>query len=192
MTRFKLPVRAVYAMRNRYLQIGAIVFFICLIFFLWSYFGYLRVWEHRLEEQFSEIKRLQNNIVILKSDLQQHKRYKEAVISLEKLENRLSSQSSQVTLVGHINDLARSSGVHVKASTFRHGKSDRGIMRSHQEIELSGQYVGLREFINGLTFLPTLTVPEETKVEREQDTRKIKARIQLVSYQSLDETEGKK
>ncbi|MEW8084846.1 MAG: type 4a pilus biogenesis protein PilO [Candidatus Thiodiazotropha endolucinida] len=192
MTRLKLPVRVAYAIRNRHLQIGSTVFISCLLFFLWQYFGHLRVWEHQLEEKFSEFKLLQNDIVKLKNDLQNNKRYNDAFISLNKLENRLSSQSSQVTLIGHINDLAKLSGVHVKASTFRHGKSDRGVMRSHQEIELSGQYTGLREFIKGLTSLPTLTVPVETKVEREQDTRKIKARIHLVSYQSSDDSEDRR
>jgi Tfp pilus assembly protein PilO len=166
------------------------VFIVGVLFLLWSYFGHLRLWQNRYEDQLSDFKQLKNDIVALERELKQYERYKDALTSLKTLEKRLSSQSSQVTMVDDLNNLANSSGVHVKASTFKHGKPGRGVRRSHQEIELNGQYFGLREFIKGLTSLPTLTVPAETKLEREQDTGKIKARIHLVSYQSSDESGG--
>jgi Tfp pilus assembly protein PilO len=166
------------------------VFIFCFTFAAWSYFGYLRAWESRYEYQLSEFKNLQNSIAKLKRELLQYEKYKKALTSLLILENRLASQSSQVTMVEHINELARTSGVHVKASTFKHGKLDRGVRHSQQVIELNGQYYGMREFLKGLSSLPTLTVPVETKVEREKDSHKIKARIHLVSYQSSAEAGG--
>lgn len=191
MTRFMPPVRVTYALRSGYLRLGILIFFVGLCFLLWSYFGYFRVWQGRHENQMTEFKNLQYNITNLKQDFQQFERYKEVLTTLETLEKRLSSRSSQVEMVEHLNNLARSSGVHVKASTFKHGKPDKGVRRSHQEIVLNGQYFGLREFLKGLTSLPTLTVPVETKVERENDTRKIKASIHLVSYQSTEDSGGR-
>ncbi|MCU7804207.1 MAG: type 4a pilus biogenesis protein PilO [Candidatus Thiodiazotropha sp. (ex Lucinoma borealis)] len=188
MKQFKPPVRVIFALRNGYLQLGILVLFIGLFFLLWSYFGYFRVWQNRHENQMSEYKHLQYSITNLKNDFQQYEQYKEILTTLESLEKRLSSRSSQVEMVGHLNDLARSSGVRVKASTFKHGKPDNGVRRSHQEIVLNGQYYGLREFLKGLTSLPTFTVPVETKVERDNNTRKIKASIHLVSYQSAEDS----
>ncbi|MCG7961180.1 MAG: hypothetical protein N0E54_00610 [Candidatus Thiodiazotropha taylori] len=133
-----------------------------------------------------EFKQLQNSNAILKKDQQQFIKYKKALTTIVTLENRLSSQSSQVSMAEHINEMARKSGVRVKASTFKQGEIDSGVRSNLQDIELSGQYYGLREFLIGLSTLPTLTVPIETKVEREKGSQKIKARIRLISYQSSE------
>ncbi|MCG8013767.1 MAG: hypothetical protein ABW157_12510 [Candidatus Thiodiazotropha sp. LLP2] len=183
---YRLPVRISFALRNSYLRMGLLVFIFGFAFLLWSYFGYLRIWETRYENKLEVFKQLQNSNAILKREHQQFTKYKKALTSILILENRLSSHSSQVSMAEHINEMARKSGVRVKASTFKQGEVDRGVRHSLQDIELSGQYYGLREFLKGLSTLPTLTVPVETKVEREKGSQKIKARIRLVSYQSSE------
>lgn len=184
-----LSVRAAYALRNVYLRIGIAIFIAGFAFLFWSYFGYLRVWSDRLDHRMSEFKQLNRSVELLEQDAKNIVRYESALSGLETLEKRLSSHASQVAMVEQLNNLARLSGVQVKASTFKNGKQDESILRSHQEIVLNGSYMGLREFLKGLARLPALTVATETRVERDKNSRDVNARIHLITYQSVKQRE---
>lgn len=181
---YKLSIS--YSMRSGYLRIGLACFAFGLSIFVWSYFVYYRALVTSLQDDLTLQTQLQQQIIYLKQNTERAEQYKKALTVMQALEGRLTAKISQVEMVDEVNGLANRCGVNINASNFKVDKQNEDVVKSHQELVLTGKYSGLRKFFKGLNELSAITVPIEIIIQKNSDSgSNLTARIHLVSYQQV-------
>ncbi len=98
------------------------------------------------------------------------------------LEKKLEHAATQAQLVENLARLARQHGVRIISETYEEGRSGAGPVALHAGLAVQGSYRAVREFIRGVSTLPTWSEVHEVWLEKARESNWIKGRIRLVTY----------
>lgn len=92
--------------------------------------------------------------------------YGELLQRVSVLEEKWKAPAAQSALISAVNRFASRNGLRVVSQDFESEKTKTGVESLNQEISLQGSYRALRGFLADLEDLGTLTVVEQTRLER--------------------------
>ena len=115
--------------------------------------------------------------------------YARTAEQISEIEKKLNTPAVQVSLLNHLNQLARKHGVRILSESYEEGKAQNGYAPLYHEITLEGRYPKLRSFLLDIGSLPTLSVVQEAALNRGGGARRsIKAQLRIVTYRKIDES----
>lgn len=98
------------------------------------------------------------------------------------LENKLRQTVSPAQLVESLGQLARRHGVRIVAEAYEEGRRERPPQSLVADLTLTGDYLALRRFIDGLAGLATWSIAEEVRLEVVRGGTDVRARLRVVTY----------
>ena len=108
---------------------------------------------------------------------------------ISEIEQKLNTPTVQISLLNHLNELARKHGVRILSESYEEGKVQSGYAPLYHEITLQGNYPRLRSFLLDIGSLPTLSVVQEAALNRSDEAgRSIKAQLRIVTYRKNGDT----
>lgn len=115
--------------------------------------------------------------------------YARTAEQITEIEKKLNTPTVQVSLLDHLNQLARKHGVRILSESYEEGKAQSGYAPLFHEITLQGRYPQLRKFLLDTGSLPTLSVVQEAALNRGDGAgRSIKAQLRIVTYRKTSDS----
>ncbi|MFP4610485.1 MAG: type II secretion system protein GspM [Thiohalophilus sp.] len=112
-----------------------------------------------------------------------HDEYQYTLKAVEEIETKLERVIPLSEYVERLNALARESEVQIINESRQVGKAQEGYLPVYQELVLETGYASLRQFLSGLSSLPTWTVVNEMRLDKQRDSDLLKANLVLVTFQ---------
>jgi len=109
--------------------------------------------------------------------------YRHTLQAVEEIETKLERVIPLSEYVERLNVLARESGVQVINESRQVGKPQAGYLPVYQELVLETRYDSIRRFLSGLSSLPTWTVVNEMRIDKQRNGDLLKANLVLVTFQ---------
>lgn len=108
--------------------------------------------------------------------------YADAAKRIDGLERKLNLPSPQAALVTHLSALAKKHQVKILTQSYDAGKELEGYKPLYLELGLQGGYASLRQYLQDLKTLPTLSSLQEAALNAQERAGEIKAHLRLVTY----------
>lgn len=109
--------------------------------------------------------------------------YRQSLQVVKAVEAKLEKAIPLSEYVERLNVLARESGVQILNESRQVGKVQKGYLPVYQELVLEADYASVRRFLSGLSSLPTWTVVNEMRLDKQRNTGQLKANLVLVTFQ---------
>lgn len=109
--------------------------------------------------------------------------YRKTLQVVESIENKLEKTIPLSEYVERLNVLAGESGVQILNESRQVGKVQKGYLPVYQELVLEANYASVRRFLSGLSSLPTWTVVNEMRLDKQRDSNQLEANLVLVTFQ---------
>jgi hypothetical protein len=135
---------------------------------------------HRLEKGIQDYRRSEREA---RQAVENSRRYEELVKRAANLEAKWETPVSQAGLIESLTRLCAKNGLRVVSQDFDVTPAKGGGQSFRQNLALVGSYSSLRRFLAGLEGLPSLTVVEQSRLERESEgASRIRASLQLSTF----------
>lgn len=109
--------------------------------------------------------------------------YDQTLHAVEAIEQKLERVIPLSEYVERLNGLAQQHKVQIINESRQTGEIQNGYLPIYQELVLEASYESVRRFLSGLSSLPTWTVVNELRLDRQRNTRLLKASLVLVTFQ---------
>jgi Tfp pilus assembly protein PilO len=106
--------------------------------------------------------------------------YAKASRDVAALEKKLAYAATQSQLVQDFARLARRHGVRIVSETYEEARGPQPSLGA--ELTVQGDYLALRDFVRGLSALPTWSEVQEVRLESAQGSASQRGRIRIVTY----------
>lgn len=133
----------------------------------------------RLIDQIAQQRRA---LVAAREAVELQRAYGLAAQRAPELENKLRQTVSPAQLVESLGQLARRHGVRIVAEAYEEGRRERPPQSLVADLTLTGDYLALRRFIDGLAGLATWSIAEEVRLEVVRGGTDVRARLRVVTY----------
>jgi hypothetical protein len=135
---------------------------------------------YRLEKGIQDYRRAEREARQAAENSQQ---YGELVKRAAGLEAKWETPVTQAGLIESLTRLSAKNGLRVVSQDFDVPPAKGGGQSFRQNLALEGSYASLRHFLAGLEILPSLTVVEQSRLEREgEDASRVRASLQLSTF----------
>lgn len=109
--------------------------------------------------------------------------YESTLHAVEAIEAKLERVIPLSEYVERLNRLAREHDVQIINESRQTGRVQGNYQPIYQELVLEAKYESIRRFLSGLSSLPTWTVVNEMRLDKQRNSRLLKASLMLVTFQ---------
>lgn len=155
----------------------ALVLLLIMVFFFWLPVA------NRNQELLDSVEHSRRDLVSIMRLNELSTEYKSTLQAVEQIESKLDRVIPLSEFVERLNGLARDNQVQIINESRHVGKQHNGYLPIYQELVLEAGYSSIRQFLSGLSTLPTWTVVKEMRLAKQRDSGQLKANLVLVTFQ---------
>ncbi len=155
----------------------AMILLLIMVFFFWLPVA------NRNQELLDSVEHSRRDLVSIIRLNELSAEYKSTLQAVEQIESKLDRVIPLSEFVERLNGLARDNQVQIINESRHVGKQHNGYLPIYQELVLETGYSSIRQFLSGLSTLPTWTVVKEMRLVKQRDSGQLKANLVLVTFQ---------
>ena len=131
----------------------------------------------------TSVNETRNSLISLMHLQEMRDDYDKTLQAVEAVETKLEQVIPLSEYVERLNSLAQQHQVQIINESRQTGRVQDDYLPIYQELVLEAGYESIRRFLSGLSSLPTWTVVNELRLDRQRESRLLKANLVLVTFQ---------